>query len=204
MHVALPDRVPREHESATLPVFMYPLLHVGVHELPLPRVAVHVPSAPFVGAVTAHGLAPHVALPERLPREHENVPVPEIVYPLLHVGVHELPLARLAVHVPSAPLAGAVTAQGLAPHTTVLLSVPAAHDRLPEIVYPLLHVGVHEAPLARLAVHVPATPFVSAADASHEANWTRHSSRNSPDVRRELSDEAAKFQCGDWSWCVLT
>ncbi len=36
-----------------------------------------------------------------------------------------------------------------------------------ETIYPLLHVGVHELPLARLAVHGPASPFVGAADASH-------------------------------------
>ena len=55
------------------------MLHVGVHVPPLARLDVHVPSAPLVGAVTAHGLASHVALPERLPRAHETVPVPEIV-----------------------------------------------------------------------------------------------------------------------------
>ena len=137
------------------------------------------------------GVAIHVALPERLPREQDNVPVPESVYPLLHAGVHVLPLARLDKHVPSAPLAGAVTAQGLALHMTVLVSVPAEHDRLPDSVYPLLHIGMHVLPLARLDVHVPAAPFVGAADASHETRMTWQSSRNSPDVRRELSDDAA-------------
>jgi hypothetical protein len=52
----------------------------------------------------------HVALPERLPREQENIPVPDIVYPMLHAGVHVLPLARLDVHVPTAPFAGAAEA----------------------------------------------------------------------------------------------
>ena len=90
------------------------------------------------------------ALPDRLPREQENAPVTDIVYPLLHVGVHVLPLARLDVH-------------------------------------------------------VPAAPFVGASDASHEEPMTtRHSSRNSPDAKRKLSDDAAETQCGDWSWFVLT
>jgi hypothetical protein len=147
----------------------------------------------------------HVALPDRLPREQESAPVPDIVYPLLHVGAHALPLARLDVQVPSAPFAGAVTAHGLAVHPAVSVNVPAAHDRLPVIVYPLLHVGVHVLPLARLDVHVPAAPLVGASDASHEeATTTRHSSRNSPSAKRELSDDAAETQCGDWSWFVLT
>ena len=38
---------------------------------------------------------------------------------------------------------------------------------MPDTVYPLLHVGVHELPLARLVVHGLASPFVGAADASH-------------------------------------
>ena len=37
---------------------------------------------------------------------------PDTPYPVLHVGWHELPRARLLVHVPSAPLVGAVTAHG--------------------------------------------------------------------------------------------
>ena len=44
-----------------------------------------------------------------LPREQEYVPVPVWAYPVLHVDVHELPLARLDAHVPNAPLVGAVT-----------------------------------------------------------------------------------------------
>jgi hypothetical protein len=107
----------------------------------------------------------HVMLPERLPREQENVPVPDIVYPLLHAGAHVHPLARLDVHVPSAPLVGAVTAHGLAPHTTVSVSVPVVHVLVPVRVYPLLHVGMHVLPLARLDVHVPSAPLVGAVTA---------------------------------------
>ena len=55
--------------------------------------------------------------------------VPTTVYPLLHVGVHELPLARLAVHGPASPFVGAADAShALALHTAVLVvSVPAVH-----------------------------------------------------------------------------
>ena len=79
MHVTLPERLPREQENVPVPDIVYPLLHAGAHVHPLARLDVHVPSAPLVGAVTAHGFASHVALPERLPRAHETVPVPEIV-----------------------------------------------------------------------------------------------------------------------------
>ncbi len=55
--------------------------------------------------------------------------MPDTVYPLLHVGVHELPLARLDVHGLASPFAGAVAAlHALALHTAVLVvSVPAVH-----------------------------------------------------------------------------
>ncbi len=54
--------------------------------------------------------------------------VPDTVYPLLHVGVHELPLARLDVHGLASPFAGAVAASQLGLHTAVLVvSVPAVH-----------------------------------------------------------------------------
>ena len=49
--------------------------------------------------------------------------MPDTVYPLLHVGVHELPLARLDVHGLASPFAGrgavAASAQ-LGLHTAVL------------------------------------------------------------------------------------
>ena len=68
----------------------------------------------------------------------------EIIYPLLHVGVHELPLGRLDVHGPASPFAGAVAAlHGLALHTAVLVRVAPSllQYREPASVYPLLHVG---------------------------------------------------------------
>ena len=48
--------------------------------------------------------------------------MPNTVYPLLHVGVHELPLARLAVHGLASPFAGVAAAlHALALHTAVLV-----------------------------------------------------------------------------------
>ena len=54
--------------------------------------------------------------------------MPDTVYPVLHVGVHELPLARLAVHGPASPFVGAADASHALLHTAVLVvSVPAVH-----------------------------------------------------------------------------
>jgi hypothetical protein len=157
-HAAVSVSAPALHDR--LPDIVYPLSHVGVHELPLARLDAHVPKPPLVGAVTGHGFWPHATVSVSAPALHDRLP--DIVYPLSHVGVHELPLARLDAHVPKPPLAGAVTMHGFAPHATVSVSVPAEHDRLPDIVYPLLHVGVHELPLARLDAHVPNAPLAGA------------------------------------------
>ncbi len=70
----------------------------------------------------------HVTVPEMTPSEHEYVPPAVWTYPVLHVGMHESPLARLDEHVPKTPFVGAVIVQGLALHTAVLVvSVPAVH-----------------------------------------------------------------------------
>ena len=53
-------------------------------------------------------------------------------------------------------------------HTTVLVRVPAAHDLVPERVYPVLHVGLHDAPCARVELQSFRAPLAMAADASHE------------------------------------
>ncbi len=55
VHVALPERLPSEQEYVPPPVWTYPVLHAGAHAAPLARINVHVPKAPFVGAVTVHG-----------------------------------------------------------------------------------------------------------------------------------------------------
>ena len=52
-----PESAAAEHEY--LPYTVYPLLQEGVHELPLVRLDVHVPKAPFVGAVSLHGSGLH-------------------------------------------------------------------------------------------------------------------------------------------------
>ena len=67
---------------------------------------------------------------------------------------------------PAVPCDGTETRQAFGLHTTVPVSVPAVHMYEPDAVYPLLHVGVHERPLASVAEHVPASPLVTAADAS--------------------------------------
>ena len=49
------------------------------------------------------------------------------------------------------------------------MRVPALHDLDPDIVYPELHVGVHDEPCARDEVQPdPGTPFAIPPDASHE------------------------------------
>ena len=53
-------------------------------------------------------------------------------------------------------------------HTTVLVRVPAAHDLVPERVYPSLHVGVHDAPCARVEVQSFRAPLATAPEASQE------------------------------------
>jgi hypothetical protein len=154
---------------------VYPLLHVGVHELPLARLPVHGVASPFAIAIVAsHALALQANVLLNVPAKHDLLP--DAVYPLLHVGVHELPLARLAVQSPSAPfVVAAVASHALALHTAVsVVSVPAAQVLVPETVYPLLHVGVHELPLARLPVHGVASPLVGTAAASHALHKELH------------------------------
>ncbi len=53
----------------------------------------------------------------------------DCLYPVLHIGVHVAPLARLAVHVPRAPFSGAETVHEFGSHVTVPeMSVPAVHS----------------------------------------------------------------------------
>jgi hypothetical protein len=51
LHAAEFDSVPLEHDL--LPDSVYPLLHVGEHELPLERIVVHGVACPFVTAADA-------------------------------------------------------------------------------------------------------------------------------------------------------
>ena len=134
MHAIVPDRTPSKQEYAPVPVWVYNgVLHTGMHDCPLARLDVQLPQAPFAGAEIAHGLGPHKAvLVVSVPKV--QILVPEMIYPLLHVGVHALPLARLAVQSPSAPFVVAtVASHALALQANVLLNVPAEHDLLPEI-----------------------------------------------------------------------
>jgi hypothetical protein len=79
-----------------------------------------------------------------------------------------LPEVSEAPHEPSAPLFGADTVQALATHVAAA-NTPELLQLLPlegVRVKPLLQVGVHVWPAARVLVHVPTPPFVGAADAS--------------------------------------
>ncbi len=76
-----------------------------------------------------------LTLPDKTPNEHEYVPPAVWSYPVLHVGVHDEPLARFDRHVPREPSDGAVTAHALGLHTAVsVVSVPAAHVLVPDTV----------------------------------------------------------------------
>ncbi len=67
LHVTVPDKAPAKHEYVPAPVWTYAgVLHVGVHDIPLGRLDVHVPKALFAGAVIVHGLALHTAVSVRL------------------------------------------------------------------------------------------------------------------------------------------
>ena len=87
----------------------------------------------------------------------------------MQVGVHAAPSASVEVQSFRAPFDIAPDAShGSGLHTMVSVSVPAVHDLVPERVYPLLHVGVHDDPCARVEVQPdPAAPFDIAPDASH-------------------------------------
>jgi len=85
---------------------------------------------------------------------------------VLHVGVHDEPLARELVHVPTAPLVGAVDAShGIV--QVALVSTRFKHDEAPETAYPESHVGVQLDPLASVSVQVPAAPLTGGTAASH-------------------------------------
>ena len=111
-------------------------------------------------------IAPHVAAVS-IPALQDDVP--DTVYPELHAGWHDEPCARVEVQSFRAPLATAADASHELPlHTAVSVSVPAVHDLVPERVYPVLHVGVHDAPSARVVVQLgPGAPFAIEPPALH-------------------------------------
>jgi len=47
------------------------------------------------------------------------------------------------------------------------VSTPFVHDVIPTNTKPVLHVGVHNPPSAKLEVHVPTLPFDGGVEASH-------------------------------------
>jgi len=101
-----------------------------------------------------------------VPRLHEDVP--DTVYPELHVGWHDDPLAREPVQSPAPPFVGAEDASHGAAEHVAAVSVPKEeHELIPETVYPNSHVGWHIKPLARELVQLPTPPLVGAMEASH-------------------------------------
>jgi len=115
----------------------------------------------------------HTAVSARAPAVQDLVP--DRVYPVLHVGVHVAPLARVEVQLFSAPLVMALDASQESPlHMALSVRVPALHDLVPERVYPESQVGLHDVPCASVEVHPePGAPFVMAPDASHKGASTR-------------------------------
>ena len=79
----------------------------------------------------------------------------------MQVGEQEDPPARVEVQPgPAAPLEMAPDASHELPlHTAVSVRVPALHDLVPERVYPVLHVGVHDDPLSRTSPQGDINPF---------------------------------------------
>ena len=122
-HVAAVN-VPKEHEL--VPDTVYPELHVGWHVEPLASELVQSPAPPFAGAVDAsHGFAEHVAA-VRVPAVQELVP--ETVCPELHVGWHDVPLARELVQSPAAPLVGGAEASHGSGLHVPLVSTPPSQE----------------------------------------------------------------------------
>ena len=94
---------------------------------------------------------------------------------MLHVGVHDEPLARELVQVPTAPLVGAVDASHEGTGVQVaLVSTRFKHDEAPETAYPESHVGVQLDPLASVSVQVPAAPLTGGTAASHALSMRTH------------------------------
>ena len=88
----------------------------------------------------------------------------------MQVSVHVAPSARVAVQPdPAAPFdIGPDASQELPLHTAVSVRVPAVHDLVPERVYPVLQVGVHDEPSASVEVQPgPGAPFAIGPLGSH-------------------------------------
>ena len=150
VHCTVPVRIPSEQEYE--PETVYPLLQVGSHELPLARLPVHGLGSPFVtAAVASHALGLQANV---------SVNVPSVGASATNVPS----VGSSATHT-SAMVASATRRETFV-STVSLVIVPAEHDLLPDAVYPLLHVGVHELPIARLDVQLPNAPLDGAGVAS--------------------------------------
>ena len=99
-------------------------------------------------------------------------------------------------------------ADGSGLQTAVSVRVPLEHDLDPDKVYPLLQVGVHVAPSARVEVHPePGAPFVMAPDASHEDGTLvaipHFSTRPAVTVSRSASVSSESKISTSPTYCVL-
>ena len=85
-----------------------------------------------MAAAASHELPLHTAVLVRVPALHDLCP--DKVYPVLHVGVQEVPCARVDEQAePGAPLEMAAAASHELPlHTAVSVRVPALHDLCPD------------------------------------------------------------------------
>ena len=83
------------------------------------------------------------------------------------MGVHDEPLAKEPVQLPTPPFVGAADASHGFGEQVAAIRFPAVHELVPETVYPESHVGWQVDPLAREPVQSPTPPFVGVADASH-------------------------------------
>merc|ERR1711959_354059 len=109
--------------------------------------AVHaklLPAAPTAGVTP---LAPHAL-------------VPEAVYPVLQVGVHDAAVRppTVLVQSPTAPLAGTALKSHVFSLHSPAVTTPAAHESALVAVYPALHVSAPLPPLDRVPAYDPMVP----------------------------------------------
>lgn len=154
-HFATAVSVPALHLVA--PDTVYPLSHVGWHVDPDARLDVQSPLPPCTGALDAsHGFAMHIAAVS-MPALH--LVLPDTVYPPSHCGWHDDPDASCELQsLPLLPCTGATEASHEFAKHVAAVSTPALQLDLPDTVYPMLHIGWHVVPDARLDVQSPVPP----------------------------------------------
>ena len=91
-----------------------------------------------------------------------------------HVGVQDEWSASDAVQSPKPPFSTAAEASHGAPMHSAGVSTLSVHDVTPCSVYPSLHVGTQDVPLARVSVQSPTPPLRGGVDASHASSLRTH------------------------------